>query len=321
NMSYMFYGCNSLISLPDISKWNVKNVNNMSYMFYGCNSLISLPDIYKWNVENVNNMSYMFYGCISLVSFLNIQLSNISNTFDRNNIFYDYFNFLNNIENPVNNFIKIEKQNTLLNKYALKGQKILIVMLWSKILISNENYFIHKDYLCKASPESEFCLKDISDYLGIIIDIVENYRNAIEKITTKDKNGKCPYYSVWVINGPPYEDLPDGTKEGFLFGQFLEVLKLFWEKGGALIFLAGGWKCQYQTNEFLKMLDINGKKVEFYLVGDDDEKGTICHQGGKLLNGDETGLLKDKSLFSKKNEKCLGIERLSIGHNLINLFV
>ena len=53
----MFYGCKSLISLPDISKWNTYNFTDMSYMFYGCKSLISLPDISKWNTDNVDNMS------------------------------------------------------------------------------------------------------------------------------------------------------------------------------------------------------------------------------------------------------------------------
>ena len=38
-MSYLFSGCSSLISLPDISKWNVNNVNNMSFLFSGCSSL------------------------------------------------------------------------------------------------------------------------------------------------------------------------------------------------------------------------------------------------------------------------------------------
>ena len=33
NLSYMFAGCISLVSLPDISKWNTSNVNNMSFMF------------------------------------------------------------------------------------------------------------------------------------------------------------------------------------------------------------------------------------------------------------------------------------------------
>ena len=42
NMKNMFSWCESLSSLPDISKWNTNNVNNMSYMFDGCESLSSL---------------------------------------------------------------------------------------------------------------------------------------------------------------------------------------------------------------------------------------------------------------------------------------
>ena len=60
DMSYMFSGCISLKSLPDISKWNTKNVTNISYMFYGCQSLKSLPDISKWNTSNILKMSYFF---------------------------------------------------------------------------------------------------------------------------------------------------------------------------------------------------------------------------------------------------------------------
>ena len=32
----MFCGCKSLKSLPDISKWDTKNVTDMSQMFSGC---------------------------------------------------------------------------------------------------------------------------------------------------------------------------------------------------------------------------------------------------------------------------------------------
>ena len=56
NMRDMFYGCHSLISLPDISKWDTKNVTDMRDMFYGCHSLISLSDISKWDTKNVNDM-------------------------------------------------------------------------------------------------------------------------------------------------------------------------------------------------------------------------------------------------------------------------
>ena len=65
NMSYMFYGCKSLSSLPDISKWNTDKVTNMSSMFYGCSSLSSLPDISKWNTNNATSMNLIFSGCSS----------------------------------------------------------------------------------------------------------------------------------------------------------------------------------------------------------------------------------------------------------------
>ena len=63
-MSSMLYECNSLISLPDISKWNTSNVNGMSKMFSGFNSLISLPNISKWNTSNLKK-EYIFYECLN----------------------------------------------------------------------------------------------------------------------------------------------------------------------------------------------------------------------------------------------------------------
>ena len=37
------------------------NVTNMNRIFGGCSSLISLPDISKWDTKNVTNMKYIFY--------------------------------------------------------------------------------------------------------------------------------------------------------------------------------------------------------------------------------------------------------------------
>ena len=51
NMSYMFYGCSSLSSLPDISKCNTINVIDINNMFSGCFSLLSLPHISKWKTK------------------------------------------------------------------------------------------------------------------------------------------------------------------------------------------------------------------------------------------------------------------------------
>ena len=62
DMSYMFYRCNLLFSLPDISKWDVSNVINMRCMFSECKSLTSLSGIEKWNTKNVTNMCRMFHN-------------------------------------------------------------------------------------------------------------------------------------------------------------------------------------------------------------------------------------------------------------------
>ena len=79
NMSFMFYGCSSLLSLPDISKWKTNNVTNMSCMFYGCSSLPSLPDISKWNTNNAIYMNNMSYECSLLSSLPDILKWNINN--------------------------------------------------------------------------------------------------------------------------------------------------------------------------------------------------------------------------------------------------
>ena len=94
NMNGMFSFCNSLISLPDISKWDTSNVKNMVGMFSKCNSLISLPDISKWYTSNVKDISRMFTGCYSLIS-----LPDLSkwNTFNVEDILNERFNCLNNI--------------------------------------------------------------------------------------------------------------------------------------------------------------------------------------------------------------------------------
>ena len=61
-------------------------------------------------------------------------------------------------------------------------------MLWWKILNQNENDSIHKGYIIKACLDSNSCFKDELNFLGIIIEVVDNYRDrdVIEKIKNKD---------------------------------------------------------------------------------------------------------------------------------------
>jgi len=65
NISWKYkWSCLKL--LPDISKWDTRNVLDMSFLFYNCTSLKALPDISKWNISNANNISGIFSGCSSL---------------------------------------------------------------------------------------------------------------------------------------------------------------------------------------------------------------------------------------------------------------
>ena len=67
NMSYIFHECTCLISLDNISKWDISNVDNMSHGFHGCSSLSKIPEnISLWDTSKVEDMSYLFYFCSSL---------------------------------------------------------------------------------------------------------------------------------------------------------------------------------------------------------------------------------------------------------------
>ena len=54
-MKYIFGKCASLISLPDISKWNISKVKNEEKMFLNL------------NISSINKMRNTFHVCNSLI--------------------------------------------------------------------------------------------------------------------------------------------------------------------------------------------------------------------------------------------------------------
>ena len=56
----MFLGCESILSLPDLSKWDINNTINISWIFSGCSSLTYLPNISKWNNYKTNKTESLF---------------------------------------------------------------------------------------------------------------------------------------------------------------------------------------------------------------------------------------------------------------------
>ena len=88
NISNLFSECSSLEFLDDISKWKTDTIVEMSYLFSNCLSLKSLPDISKWNTDKVRNMKFMFSFASSLVSLPDISKWNIQNVSNISNMFY-----------------------------------------------------------------------------------------------------------------------------------------------------------------------------------------------------------------------------------------
>ena len=83
-MDKCFNECISLESLPDISGWDISNVTTMEKLFSQCQSLKSLPDIGQWDTSIVSNMKYLFCHCAALKSLPKIGKWNLSNA---NNMF------------------------------------------------------------------------------------------------------------------------------------------------------------------------------------------------------------------------------------------
>ena len=124
DISYIFYKCDSLISLSDsktkyntkmiksgnIIKFNTKNqklkmeniiqrinknensfvqiyISNMKYMLYGCHNLYDLFDISNFDISYVTDMSHIFGLCESLASLPDISKWNTSNVTKMKSLF------------------------------------------------------------------------------------------------------------------------------------------------------------------------------------------------------------------------------------------
>ena len=87
NMSKMFELCSSLCSLPKSLDWNTSKVTDISYIFSTCKKLTDIPDISKWDISNVNNMKGMFKRCESIKTLPDISNWNTSNITDMSEMF------------------------------------------------------------------------------------------------------------------------------------------------------------------------------------------------------------------------------------------
>ena len=217
------------------------------------------------------------------------------------------------------------KENVILkpsySKNCLKGQKLLIVMLWSHEMDITESESIDEKYIKEPYKEARTCIKDLLDEFGVDITIVKNYKDAINELTTEDEElkGKCKYFAAMVMNGPNFAVLPKDDKirneeeEARYIKQFLKVLKMFWENGGGILLFNENEPFFFQTNLFLEMLEFPGphKKANFKLGGN--------HKGGKEIKANNEGDLSNFGTFTRKRTVVDNYQRSIIGHGLVSI--
>ena len=141
-------------------------------------------------------------------------------------------------------------------KDFFKGQKALIVMLYSAEMNKRENQNLSYKYIkSKSNPKNE-CLLSSIEYTGIEIDISISYKDAIDKLLKSNVKGKCDYLICVVISGEPYEELPNKTDNPHLIGEFIKVFIQLWKNGGRLCLFADNVPFNYQINLFLEILEV-----------------------------------------------------------------
>ena len=86
DMSYLFYGCTSLIKIQANSFTN--GVKYMNYMLYDCHSLKSWNNDFSKVSTSLIDISYMFSGCSSLTS-VDLSLYNTNNIKNYEGLFYN----------------------------------------------------------------------------------------------------------------------------------------------------------------------------------------------------------------------------------------
>ena len=215
------------------------------------------------------------------------------------------------------------KENVILkptySENCLKGQKLLIVMLWSHEMDSKESNSVDEKYIYEPYNGARSCIKKQLDFYGIEIKVVKNYIDAIKELTSEDDNlkGKCKYFAAIVMNGPNYAILPgqkNEVEEARYILQFLEALKIFWENGGGVLLFNENEPFFFQTNLFLNILEFPGdehKKVNFKLYGN--------HKGGQEMIANNEGDLSQKGTFTRKRSVIDSYQRSIIGHGLTSI--
>ena len=152
DFSYMFFGCTSLLSLPDFSELKTDNVTKMNHLFMKCESLSLLSDISKWNTSNVIDMSYMFYDCKSLSELPNISKWDTSKVNDMRYIFCGCKSLLKLPDISKWNTLKITNLSYMFSEcFSLKS--LPDISKWNTSNFNDINHMFYNCYSLENLPD------------------------------------------------------------------------------------------------------------------------------------------------------------------------
>ena len=194
-------------------------------------------------------------------------------------------------------------------KNFFKGQKLLIVMLYTYGMIDGENEGLSDEYIKKSKEVDTECIQSSIDYTGIEYEVVKNYEDAINKLISDYKRDYCNYYVCIKMSRRPYDELPNPDDDPYLLGQFIKVVNQFWKNGGGIGLFADNAPFNYQTNLLIETFFPESK---FRVSGN--------HPGEKIIKGDNSGELEKKSTFNRKIQRSGNYKRINISCNLYSIY-
>ena len=240
-------------------------------------------------------------------SHINPKYKNLKDLLSKIVIYKSAFDWIPD-EIPPNAKDKDVHNSGMYEKDFFKGQKLLIVMPYTCEMNSKENKYLSDKYVNQSVGSNE-CIQSSIDYYGIKCEVVKNYKDAIDRLTSRYNNKYCEYYACIIMSGEPYAELPNPNDNPHLFGQFINVIKQFWENGGAIGLFADNAPYNYQANILIGKLFPNSN---FRIAGN--------HPGEKKMKGDQSGQLKKNATFNRKFILTSSYERTKISESLYEIY-
>ncbi|EAY22716.1 hypothetical protein TVAG_476450 [Trichomonas vaginalis G3] len=212
--------------------------------------------------------------------------------------------------NKPNTPLMIQKPNEVkdLGKGKIWDFKILICQFWDYCMMP-AHVKGESEYISKKTLENPDGIIESLKGLGIKCEIVQNYKKAIECMTSGQ------FSQVWVICGRGENKKPDELNENgtsYLIDQFIDCLIQFHKHGGSLLISGDNNPLTYELNKFLEKVELDGIKPQFSFSVNEDG-------GNMLMFGDIDS--ENAQLFDQRSViKVAGNERPLYGFNVKTLF-